>query len=170
VPPSRVLGVDPSLTATGYAVLVQAGQNFRALTHGAIRTASKTPRPARLLAIQDGLLAVIREWEPEEVAVESPFVAENVRSAMAVGEARAAALLAAAASGLPAHEYPPAEVKRAVSGYGRSEKSQVMEMVLRQIEVDEAFASSDAADAAAVALCHFFSSRAARLTAGRAGP
>lgn len=100
---------------------------------------------------------MIREWAPGAVAVESPFVAENVRSAMVIGEVRAVVLLAAAVSGLPAFEYSPAEVKQVVTGYGRSDKDQVLQMVSRQVSLSEAFATSDAADAAAVALCHLSS-------------
>jgi crossover junction endodeoxyribonuclease RuvC len=164
----RVLGVDPSLTSTGYAVLEGDERDCTALAHGAIRTTARAERPARLLAIHDELLSLIREWAPSAVAVESPFVSENVQSAMAIGEVRAVVLLAAAASGLPALEYPPAEIKQTVAGYGRSDKTQVHEMVMRQVTVNEGFASTDAADAAAVALCHLIRARRERLVAEQA--
>jgi crossover junction endodeoxyribonuclease RuvC len=154
----RVLGIDPSLTATGFALIETDGSKCRALAHGAIRTTPRSERAVRLLAIHDEILTLVRTWSPQAVAVESPFVAENVRSAMAIGEVRAVVLLAGAVLDVDVFEYPPAEVKQAVAGYGRSEKDQVMEMVLRQVDVVEPFRSSDAADAAAVALCHIFSS------------
>ena len=161
----RVLGVDPSLTATGFAILESQGSAWCALAHGAVRTQPRTPRATRLLAIHDEILTLIRRWEPNFVAVESSFVAENVRSAMAIGEVRAIVMLAGAASNLDVFEYSPTEVKQAVAGYGRSDKEQVREMVLRQVDVAEPFKSSDAADAAAVALCHVVSAGRAEMIA-----
>lgn len=166
---ARVLGVDPSLVSTGYAVVEQGSDLGTVLAHGAIRTAARTDHAIRLLTIYDELLSLIREWSPSAVAVEAPFVSENVRSAMAIGEVRAIVLLAAAASGLPAFEYRPAEVKQIVAGYGRSDKAQVLSMVLRQVETTSRFETTDAADAAAVAICHFNSQQRSRLlqTRGR---
>lgn len=162
---TRVLGIDPSLTATGFAILEWHGSTCRALTHGAVRTKPGTPRASRLLTIHDEILTLIRTWEPAAVAVEAPFVAENVRSAMAIGEVRAVVLLAGAVLNLDVFEYSPTEIKQAVAGYGRSGKDQVMEMVLRQVEVAEPFKSSDAADAAAVALCHAVSTTRSQIIA-----
>lgn len=166
---SRVLGVDPSLTSTGYAIVEQGSGLGTVLAHGAIRTTTRSEHAVRLLAIHDELLSLIREWSPSAVAVEAPFVSENVRSAMAIGEVRAIVLLAAAASGLPAFEYRPAEVKQIVAGYGRSDKAQVLAMVLRQVKPTSRFETTDAADAAAVAICHFNSQQRSRLlqTRGR---
>ena len=161
----RVLGVDPSLTATGFAVLESIGQRCAALTHGAVRTSARIERAARLLKIHDEILTLGRNWQPQAIAVEAPFVAENVRSAMAIGEVRAVVLLAGAVLDIAVFEYSPTEIKQAVAGYGRSDKDQVMEMVLRQVDVNEPFTSSDAADAAAVGLCHIASQNRSQMLA-----
>jgi crossover junction endodeoxyribonuclease RuvC len=111
---------------------------------------------------------VIERWRPLEVAVEDPFVAQNARSAFAIGEARAVALLAAAQAGLPVRAYAPAEVKLAVAGYGRSDKAQVQELVRVQLGMSTAAEPVDASDALAVALCHHLRRRTeARLEAAR---
>jgi crossover junction endodeoxyribonuclease RuvC len=162
---TRVLGIDPSLTATGFALLEWRGSTCRAPTHGAVRTKPGTERAIRLLAIHDEILTLIRTWEPVAVAVEAPFVAENVRSAMAIGEVRAVVLLAGAVLNVEVFEYSPTQIKQAVAGYGRSGKDQVMDMVLRQVNVEEPFRTSDAADAAAVALCHMVSTTRSQLIA-----
>ena len=150
----RVLGVDPGLRVTGWGVVGATGDDMRWLGSGAIATNAKHPPEQRLHQIFTELCAVIERWRPAEVAVENPFVAENARSAFAIGEARAVALLAAAQAGLPVRAYAPAEVKLAVAGYGRSDKAQMQEMVRVQLGLAQAPRPADAADALAVALCH----------------
>ncbi len=152
--PLVILGVDPGLRVTGWGIVgVQDGALFSPAC-GAIPTQAKRPTEERLHHIFQELCDVIARWRPAEVAVEDPFVGENVRSAFAVGEARAVALLASAQAGLAASAYAPAEVKLAVTGYGRSDKTQVQELVRVQLGMVEAPESTDAADALAVALCH----------------
>ncbi len=152
--------MDPGLRVTGWGVIDASGESLRALASGAIRTRSDRPPEERLHHIFRGLCAVIDRWRPAETAVEDPFVAENARSAFAIGEARAVALLAAAQAGLPVRSYAPAEVKLAVAGNGRSEKAQVQEMVRLQLGLEKAPQPADAADALAVALCHHLRRRA----------
>jgi crossover junction endodeoxyribonuclease RuvC len=163
----RVLGVDPGLRVTGWAILSAQGQRLRLLDCGTIATDARSPLAKRLLCIYDGLAEVLMRWRPWEVAVEEPFVAGNRRSAMALGEARAAALLAAAAEGLPVCQYPPAEVKQLVTGHGRSDKSQVQAMLCMQLGLAEPPASADEADALAVALCHLLRRRGDMLVESR---
>jgi len=152
--PSIILGVDPGLRVTGWGIVgVQDGALFSPAC-GAIATQAKRPPEERLLHIFQELCDVIARWRPAEVAIEDPFVGENVRSAFAVGEARAVALLASAQAGLGASAYAPAEVKLAVTGYGRSDKTQVQELVRVQLGMAAAPEPEDAADALAVALCH----------------
>jgi crossover junction endodeoxyribonuclease RuvC len=135
---------------------------------GAIATPRDRPAEERLHHIFRGLCKVIEQWKPGEVAVEDPFVAENARSAFAIGEARAVALLAAAVAGLPVRPYAPAEIKLAVAGHGRSDKAQVQELVRIQLGLAEAPRPADAADALAVAICHHVRRNAdARLGAAR---
>ena len=152
--PLVIMGVDPGLRITGWGIVgVQDGALFSPAC-GAIPTKAKQPTEQRLHQIFKELCDVIARWKPAEVAVEDPFVGVNVRSAFAVGEARAVALLASAQAGLSASAYAPAEVKLTVTGYGRSDKSQVQELVRVQLGMIEAPESEDAADALAVALCH----------------
>ena len=141
---------------SGWGVVSVSGGagDMRWLGSGAISTNARHAPEQRLHQIFRELCAVIERWRPAEVAVENPFVGENARSAFAIGEARAVALLAAAQAGLPVRAYAPAEVKLAVAGYGRSDKAQMQEMVRMQLGLAKAPRPADAADALAVALCH----------------
>lgn len=161
-----VLGVDPGLRITGYGLVRVVRAEFVLVAHGVIRPKGTTP--VRLTEIYDGLCRVIGEFSPTEVAVEQPFVALNAKSAFAIGEARAAALLAAAHTGLTVSEYSPAAVKQAVTGYGRGGKDQVGEMVRLQFGLDAVLSPTDASDAVAIALCHIAHRRVAAMTGTRA--
>lgn len=155
-----MLGVDPGLRVTGWGVVRSTdGDELHAVSSGAIAADPALPMEERLLHIFSELCAVIARWQPGEVAVEDPFVARNARSALAIGEARAVALLAAAQAGLPVRAYAPAEVKLTVAGYGRSDKAQVQELVRVQLGLPAPPEPADAADALAVALCHHLRSR-----------
>ncbi len=148
-----VLGLDPGISVTGYGLIRLEGRDHTALDFGAIRSSDRLPRGERLLAIHRGLLDVIRRSRPHEVAVED-FYAGHMRAAVAVGEARAMALLAAAQAELPVSLYKPLEVKQFVTTYGQGSKEQVQEMVRALLGLDEPPEPADAADALAVALCH----------------
>lgn len=161
----RTLGVDPGLAATGWAVLDPAPDRPRVIACGTIRTTPAEDAGARLVKIARGLRAAIAAHAPQVAAVEQALVARSARSALALGQARGAALLVAAEAGLSVHEYLPMHVKQAVTGYGHAEKAQVERMVARLVTLDVAPGSSHAADAIAVALCHLGhggSSRVAR--------
>lgn len=148
-----VLGIDPALTVTGYGVIVAEGNRYRSIGFGFVAPPVKAPHAERLYRIHEALTGVIREFHPDEVAVED-FITGFVRAAVAVGEARAVALLAAAQAGLPAALYKPSEVKQFVTSYGRGSKEQVQGMVQALLGLDVPPESPDAADALAVALCH----------------
>jgi crossover junction endodeoxyribonuclease RuvC len=148
-----ILGIDPALTCTGYGLLRADGDRYEALDFGAIAPPAQAPIAERLLRIHEALSDVIRDARPDEVAVED-FIVGHVRAAVAVGEARAAALLASAQAGLAVTLYKPLEVKQFVTSYGRGSKDQVALMVQALLGLDEPPASADAADALAVALCH----------------
>lgn len=150
----RVLGIDPGTAVTGYGLVGRRGEQLHLVRCGAISTAAALPFPARLKLIFDGLRQVIAELEPDCAAIEGVFFARNVQSAIKLGQARGAALLAAVSGGLPVFEYSPLEVKGAVTGYGRAEKGQVQEMVRALLRLAEAPHPPDAADALAVAICH----------------
>jgi crossover junction endodeoxyribonuclease RuvC len=164
-----VLGIDPGLRVTGYGLLSHcAGEEPCVVEYGALDTNSRLSLPERFRSLYDALAALMARCHPSEVAVEEPFVAANVRSAMAIGEARALALLAAAQAGVPVCQYSPAEVKQSVTGYGRGSKGQVQEMVRLQLRLAEAPEPQDAADALAVALCHIARCRARDMLQKRA--
>lgn len=148
-----LLGVDPGLRITGYGIVLLSGGNLTLLDHGAIRT-HVGDHPARLLEIYQGIGQRLAEWQVDEFAVEKQFVAVNANSAFAVGEARAVAIIAAALAGVAVFEYTPAEVKQAVTSYGRSSKEQIQEMVRLQFRLANAPQPADAADALAIAICH----------------
>jgi crossover junction endodeoxyribonuclease RuvC len=151
--PVRILGIDPGLNVTGYGVIVAEGSSHHAIDFGAIKPPSDAPLPERLIRIHERLLEVIEEQRPREVAIED-FITGYPRSAVAVGEARAAAMLAAARAALPVSLYKPAEVKQFVTSYGRGTKDQVALMVQSLLGLSEAPEPADAADALAVAVCH----------------
>ena len=155
----RIAGIDPGLNATGYGIIDIEGDECRHVAHGVVRTRSKESLAQRLVLIRDGLRKALGEWSPEVGAVEASFVGSNARSALALGHARAAALLALADSGIEVHEYAPALVKNTVAGYGRGEKAQIAEMVRIQLGIAATPTPSDAADALAVAITHWAHTR-----------
>lgn len=155
----RVLGIDPGTAITGYGVVEGDGDNLTLTTYGAVTTPADQPLAQRLQRIYRELRALIVEWDPDSAAVEELFFSKNARTALAVGHARGVALLALTDAGLPIQEYKPAEVKQAVVGYGNAPKDQVQGMVQLLLGLDEIPRPDDAADALAVAICHFHSAR-----------
>ena len=151
-----VLGIDPGLRVTGWATLTCAGglEGARVM-HGVLRPPAQAPLPQRLRVIQRGLAEVITAQAPTVVAIERPFLRENVRSAMALAQAQAAAMLAAADAGLSVSEYAPREVKQAVGGDGNADKAALAQALALQLGLATPPTPADAADALAVALCHW---------------
>jgi crossover junction endodeoxyribonuclease RuvC len=154
----RILGIDPGLSNTGYGIIDHEANQSRLVAQGCIITKSSEATALRLKAIYDGLTNVIAETRPDAVALEKLFFSVNVRSAMAVGEGRGVAILATATANLPMAEYTPQEIKQAVSGSGKAGKDQVLRMVSVILALKESPATSHAADALAVAICHAHSS------------
>lgn len=151
----RVLGVDPGTATTGYGLVEDApGEAPVLLEFGTIRTAPPTPMAERLRELHEGLAELIADLRPDEVAVEELFFSSNVSSAITVGQARGVIMLAAAQAGLPVHEYQPAQVKLALTGYGGADKRQVQDMVRMVLNLAEPPRPDDAADGVAIALCH----------------
>jgi crossover junction endodeoxyribonuclease RuvC len=150
----KILGIDPGTVIMGYGLIECEGGETALVDYGVIAVPDKLKSGERLNYLYTELLKVIRRYKPEVLAIESPFVAKNVRSAMAIGRAQAIALLAAAKEKIPTHEYPPAKVKQRVASYGASSKEQVQEMVRIHLGLAEIPEPNDAADALAVALCH----------------
>ena len=150
----RVFGIDPGSQRTGFGCVESDGRRHRLVMCGAIRLTTGAALPARLASIFRELSAHIHDSHPDVVAVENLFHATNVRSALTLGHARGVAMLAAVEAGVPVVEYTPAEVKRAVVGYGRAEKPQVQQMIKLLLGLDRVPSPHDAADALAVAICH----------------
>jgi crossover junction endodeoxyribonuclease RuvC len=162
----RVLGIDPGSRCTGYGFVETSGNQLKALAFGDLRLGGG-PLPGRLKAIFDGLTELIARHRPELVAVEQVFVSRNPASALTLGQARGAAICAAQ-GGLELAEYAPREIKLAVVGTGRADKTQVQHMVRLLLGLREAPAE-DAADALACAICHIHSIQGAARLARRAG-
>ncbi len=159
-----ILGIDPGSRATGYGLISSrnGGEVISFIATGVIRTSSQMGFLSRLKVLYDGIAGIITQFKPDVTAVEEVFVSRNVQSALKLGHARAAVLMAALNQGIVVYEYSPLEIKKAVVGYGRAEKSQLQKMVsvilnLRQIP------ARDASDALAVAICHVHSQRINRL-------
>ena len=148
----RVLGIDPGLAATGYGVIDGDARTAEVVAYGAIRTRPRWTRAERLHHIHEQVGALIEEHAPQELAIEEPYVAKNARSALAIGEARAAVMIAAATHATPVFEYPPATIKASVAGHGGAPKEQVQAMVALQLGLAEPPQPLDAADALAIAL------------------
>jgi crossover junction endodeoxyribonuclease RuvC len=153
----RIFGIDPGSERTGYGCIETDGSRHRLIVCGALAPNLTATFPERLMVIHDGLARLLREHGPDCVAIEDVFHARNVRSALKLGHARGVALLAASQAGLPVAAYTPAEVKRAVVGYGRAEKHQVQQMVRLLLGLATAPSPHDAADALAIAICHMHS-------------
>jgi crossover junction endodeoxyribonuclease RuvC len=153
--PPRVLGIDPGLTRCGYAVLDGgSGTEATAVALGVIRTPAGDDVPSRLAALRRELAALIADYRPAVVAVEQLFFQVNVRTAMSVGQASGLALAEAAAAGCDVVQYTPNQVKDAIAGWGGATKEQVQKMVQTRLRLSRPPRPADAADAAALALCH----------------
>jgi crossover junction endodeoxyribonuclease RuvC len=150
----KILGIDPGTLVMGYGLIESDGSETALVDYGAIAVPERLKISERLKYLYKELLKVMRQYKPDIAAIESPFVAKNVKSAMAIGRAQAIALLAAANQRIPTHEYTPAQVKLRVASYGASSKEQIQEMVRLQLGLAETPQPNDAADALAVALCH----------------
>lgn len=149
----RVLGIDPGSRITGYGITEKIGNRLVHIDNGAIFTDKAGDFPNRLKAIYEGLAQVIATYSPDAVAVEQIFLAHNAQSALKLGQARGAAIVAGVNAGLPVFEYTAMQVKQAVVGHGHASKDQVQQMVRILLHLPE-IAQADASDALAVAICH----------------
>lgn len=153
-PPRVALGIDPGTAILGYAVVAAQGSELGLVSCDVITTPAGMPLPERLQHIYHRLSEIISTYRPNEAAMEELFFAKNARTALAVGQARGVAMLALANGGLTVAEYTPKQVKLAVTGYGGANKEQVGEMVRILLRLKTIPRPDDAADAAAVAICH----------------
>jgi len=150
----KVIGIDPGTAACGYAIVRGKGNRLTALDHGWWKTGAAQRPQVRLASIFDGVTQLIEEHRPDAVALEESFVGADARTALSVGQARGAILVACEAAGVEAVEYAPARIKQAVCGYGRAEKAQVQRMVQAILGLKSLPEPHHAADALAVAICH----------------
>lgn len=154
-----VLGIDPGLTRCGYAVLQVQGNTDISLTSlGVLRTKPEDELPARLAEIAQEVDALLDQYQPTAVVVERIFFQSNVRTAMSVGQVSGLVLSAAARRGIEVVQYSPNQVKLAITGWGGADKAQVQKMVKQRLKLNTIPKPADAADAAAIALCHIASS------------
>jgi len=168
----RIIGIDPGTICCGYGILEingsqSAGGRQQAIsnkdpvyiTSGDVRMSSKKPLPDRLKIVYDSLKQVVAEHQPSQLCMEKIFYHKSIRSAFALGLARGVVMLLAAENSLPFFEYNPTEVKMALTGYGRAEKRQVRDMVIRMLKLDRSSdISEDSSDALALVICHINSS------------
>jgi crossover junction endodeoxyribonuclease RuvC len=149
-----VLGIDPGYAITGYGLIDYQAGRLRIVEYGVVSTPAKMDFPSRLLSIAEALEKLIITYQPDSVAIEELFFSRNTTTAIGTAQARGVAVLAGAKAGLPVFEYTPMQVKVAVTGYGRSDKSQIQQMVRVLLNLREIPKPDDAADALAVAICH----------------
>jgi len=160
----RILAIDPAIRNTGFAVVEGNHKSQKALAFDVISIPRTLPQSGALAAVRTGLSNLIEKWEPDEIAVEGIIYVQSHRTAISMGAARAAALIAAADHGLPVYEYAPRKVKQAVVGKGAADKQQVAFMVRALLGLSET-PPHDAADALAIAMAHLFSSDPLKQTA-----
>ena len=151
----RVLGIDPGSESLGWGVLEGGHLKYRGLAYGAIRPGRGLAFSKRLLKIHEGILEVIRKFEPDVLSLEEAFFARNAKVALKLGQVRGVVLLIGEASGLEIAEYSPKLIKQTIVGYGNAEKHQVQEMVRVLLKLEDLPEPHDAADALAAAICHF---------------
>ncbi len=159
-----VLGVDPGTAQTGYGVVRgDATRNSVLVECGVLRTRARDPLPMRLRDIYDGIVELLDRHAPDAMAVEDVFYARNARTTIVLGHARGVVLLAGQQWGIPIHEFPPAEIKKAIVGRGAATKEQVQFMLMQLLRLKSAPQPSDAADGAAVALACIMGAHVPRL-------
>ena len=151
--PIRILGIDPGLRRTGWGLIESDGNRLIHVACGSVETSERADLGARLVAIHDGLIAVIERYAPHEAAVENTFVNGNAASTLKLGQARGIAMLVPSRMGLIVSEYAPNQVKKTVVGGGHAEKAQIRLMIGVLLPKAQP-QSEDAADALAIAICH----------------
>ena len=149
-----VLGIDPGVATVGFGIISETGGNPKPIRYGVISTPAGMRLALRLKQINSDVSELIKAFKPDAIAVEELFFNTNQKTAVAVAHGRAAIILAGEEQGIPMFEYTPLQVKKAVAGYGRATKTQVMEMVKRLLLMEQIPKPDDAADALAIAICH----------------
>lgn len=164
----RILGIDPGSETTGWGVIEDDGRHYRLVECGTVHASTAQKFPARLLRIANALEEIIERHNPDACAIEDGFLATNVKVTLKLGQVRGVAMLVAERAALEIHEYSPRLVKQTVVGHGSAEKFQVQQMVKTLLSLTRVPEPHDAADALAVAICHFHHARSARRLAAAA--
>jgi crossover junction endodeoxyribonuclease RuvC len=154
-----ILGVDPGIAIMGYGLIELKGNRIKVIENGVVTTSPKTHVPERLDILYNNLDDIIKEFKPDEFAIEELFFNQNVKTAITVGHARGVQVLCAQRNNLPIYEYTPLQIKQAITGYGRASKKQMQLTVATLLNLSEIPKPDDAADALAVSLCHSLSQR-----------
>lgn len=149
-----IFGIDPGLAISGYGVINYIGNKFEVIDYGAVTTESCEEFPKRLKIIYDKYTELFKLYKPDAVAIEELFYNKNVKTAIAIAEARGVHLLAAENFGIPLYEYTPLQIKQGIVGYGRAEKKQIQEMVKVILRLESVPKPDDVADGLAAAICH----------------
>jgi len=149
-----VLGIDPSVKSTGFGIIEYSDNNYSVLNYGCIKPPQNLPFPDKFNNIRTCLEDLIMSHSPDEVAIENPFYAQNIKTAITLGQVRGAALVAIASQKKLLFEYSPLEVKKAVTGYGQADKNQMITMIKALLTIEDDTLETDAADALSVAFCH----------------
>src|SRR3989344_2656968 len=155
----RVLGIDPGIARTGWGVVEVKSSKLKVKSYGCIETSSRDDVQDRLKKIHSEVLKLIKKYSPEEMAIEELFFNTNAKTAFIVGQARGVIVLSAAQKNIPIMTYTPLQVKMAITGYGRAEKSQIGQMVKVLLKLKEIPKPDDVTDALAVALTHAFTNK-----------
>ena len=150
----RILGIDPGYATIGFGLIEAERWNARMLSYGAITTPAGLPLSRRLYQISRDAEELISKLQPDAISIEELFFNTNITTGIAVAHGRGVILYAAEKCGIPLYEYTPSQVKLAVTGYGKAEKHQVMDMTKRLLKLKSIPRPDDAADALALALCH----------------
>jgi len=150
----RVLGIDPSLQSTGFGIVDEDAGRLVPVAYGVIKPTAKLPLHLKLAEIKTEIEELIRTYGPAEAAIENPFFAQNMKTALLLGQVRGAVLVAVAGAGCGLAEYSALEIKKAVTGYGMADKEQVLTMVRSLLGLDDDRIPLDASDALATAICH----------------
>ena len=149
-----IMGIDPGLADTGFGIIEKQDRNLTVLDFGSIKTGSELGTEDRLKEIYKNLNQLIKKYRPEKIAIEKLFFSKNVKTALAVGQARGVAILAASHNHLKIAEFTPLQVKQAVTSYGKADKKQIQQMVKVILNLKSPIKSDDAADALAIAICY----------------
>jgi crossover junction endodeoxyribonuclease RuvC len=150
----RVLGIDPSIQSTGFGIIEYSNNTYNVINCGVIKPSRKKLFHHKINEIKSRLDELIAEYEPDEVAIENPFYARNIKTAITLGQVRGATLVAIASHNCSLFEYSPLEIKKAVTGYGQADKNQVRVMVQTLLNMNDKKLETDASDALAAAYCH----------------